>query len=258
MLVVPGADEQDVAHDDPAGLRAPRRLEDLRARAGSAGRRGPCGPAGARRKPPASRSSIAPKTRGPSMRGRHIHSMLPLGATSAHGLAVRQERVVRDRRERRLPPSRGRRRRSASCGPAPSRPLRAARGVGRVAQQRLADALAEDPGLAARGAEDRPVALGRRRAALLRARAARRCRGRGRAPRPMRVPASARPGRARCIWASRSSTSLTSSRRGARAAAQRVAVAGRSARPASSPGARPASRGSSRRRDRRVAGGGGR
>src|SRR3954467_1520919 len=32
---------------------------------------------------PASRSSIAPKTLGPSMRGRHIHSTAPLGATSA-------------------------------------------------------------------------------------------------------------------------------------------------------------------------------
>src|SRR3954447_12147977 len=33
------------------------------------------------------------------------------------------------------------------------------RPVGRVAQQRLSDALAQDPGLAARGAEDGPVAL---------------------------------------------------------------------------------------------------
>ena len=32
---------------------------------------------------PASRSSIAPKIDGPSKRGRHIHSTLPLGATSA-------------------------------------------------------------------------------------------------------------------------------------------------------------------------------
>ena len=34
-------------------------------------------------KPPASRSSMAPKTLGESMRGRHIHSTLPLGAISA-------------------------------------------------------------------------------------------------------------------------------------------------------------------------------
>ena len=39
--------------------------------------------AGPSRKPPASRSRIAPKTLGESMRGTHIHSMLPLGATSA-------------------------------------------------------------------------------------------------------------------------------------------------------------------------------
>ena len=39
--------------------------------------------AGPNRKPPASRSRIAPKIDGPSIRGRHIHSTLPLGATSA-------------------------------------------------------------------------------------------------------------------------------------------------------------------------------
>jgi hypothetical protein len=33
---------------------------------------------------PACRSSIAAKLLGPSIRGRHIHSTLPLGATSAH------------------------------------------------------------------------------------------------------------------------------------------------------------------------------
>ena len=32
---------------------------------------------------PASRSSIAPNTLGESTRGRHIHSIAPLGATSA-------------------------------------------------------------------------------------------------------------------------------------------------------------------------------
>src|SRR5690349_4508230 len=39
--------------------------------------------AGPNRKPPASRSRIAPNTLGPSILGRHIHSTLPLGATSA-------------------------------------------------------------------------------------------------------------------------------------------------------------------------------
>src|SRR5918999_830019 len=38
---------------------------------------------GPKRKPPASRSRIEPKTLGESMRGRHSHSTLPLGATSA-------------------------------------------------------------------------------------------------------------------------------------------------------------------------------
>ncbi len=39
--------------------------------------------AGPMRKPPALRSSIDPNTLSESIRGRHIHSMLPLGATSA-------------------------------------------------------------------------------------------------------------------------------------------------------------------------------
>ena len=38
---------------------------------------------GATRNEPASRSRIAPKTLGPSMRGRHNHSTAPLGAMSA-------------------------------------------------------------------------------------------------------------------------------------------------------------------------------
>lgn len=39
--------------------------------------------AGPSRNPPASRSRMEPKTLGESMRGRHIHSTLPLGAISA-------------------------------------------------------------------------------------------------------------------------------------------------------------------------------
>ena len=39
--------------------------------------------AGPSRNEPASRSSTAPNTLAESIRGRHIHSMLPLGATSA-------------------------------------------------------------------------------------------------------------------------------------------------------------------------------
>jgi hypothetical protein len=38
---------------------------------------------GPRRKLPASRSSMAPKTLGESIQGKHNHSTLPLGATSA-------------------------------------------------------------------------------------------------------------------------------------------------------------------------------
>ena len=44
---------------------------------------GTCTPAGPSRNMPASRSSSAPNTLGESIRGRHIHSTLPLGATSA-------------------------------------------------------------------------------------------------------------------------------------------------------------------------------
>src|SRR4051794_13697575 len=40
--------------------------------------------AGPNRKPPASRSRIAPKTLGESTRGRHNHSTHPLGATRAN------------------------------------------------------------------------------------------------------------------------------------------------------------------------------
>ncbi len=39
--------------------------------------------AGPTRNQPAPRSSIAAKMLGPSIRGRHIHSTLPFGATSA-------------------------------------------------------------------------------------------------------------------------------------------------------------------------------
>jgi hypothetical protein len=47
-------------------------------------------PAGPSRKPPASRSRIAPKTLGESIRGTQSHSTLPLGATSAvHSVSER-------------------------------------------------------------------------------------------------------------------------------------------------------------------------
>ena len=97
------------------------------------------------------------------MRGRHIHSMFPLGATSA--VTSQSERNAYSAiGGNGLPPEgdvaavRGR-----FIGRA-ARPRPQRRPVGRVAQQRLADALAEDPGLAARGAEDGPLARCRRAA----------------------------------------------------------------------------------------------
>src|SRR3954453_2238132 len=108
---------------------------------------------------PASRSSIAPKTLGPSKRGRHIHSTAPLGATSAHvsqslrnaysaigGNGETSEvSLSSDWPVMRSLHHRGR---DFQRGP-----------VGRIAQQRLADALAEDPGLATRGAQHGPFDL---------------------------------------------------------------------------------------------------
>ena len=83
VLVVPGADQQDVADDDPAAARAPARLQDVRAGQVAPRRRAPgCRPAPSRNVP-ASRSSSAPNTLGESKRGRQSHSMFELGATSA-------------------------------------------------------------------------------------------------------------------------------------------------------------------------------
>src|SRR6059036_917796 len=94
---------------------------------------------------PASRSSIAPNTLGPSKRGRHIHSTAPLGATSAHVSqsernaysAIGETGELSDSSDWPVMSSRDHRVGGVQRGP-----------VGRVAQQRLANALAEDPGLA--------------------------------------------------------------------------------------------------------------
>src|SRR3954467_8017656 len=103
------------------------------------------------RKVPASRSSIAPKTLGPSKRGRHIHSTAPDGATSAHvsqSLRNAYSAIGGKGETSEVSESRD--------WPVISRDERVGRiqrrPVGRVAQQRLSDSLAEDPGLAARGA----------------------------------------------------------------------------------------------------------
>ena len=84
---------------------------------------------------------------------------------------------------------------SAFTAAAPRRRSSAA-GVGRVAQERLADPLAEDAALAARGAEDRPALL---LALLVRAGAPRGRPARGRARSTCRTPCRSprRPGRAR-------------------------------------------------------------
>src|SRR3954452_6100042 len=102
--------------------------------------------AGPMRNVPASRSSMAPKTLGPSKRGRHIHSTAPLGATSAH---VSQS-------ERNAYSAIGGNGETSEVSESSDWPVirrsrdhlvgRVQRGpVGRVAQQRLADPLAEDP-----------------------------------------------------------------------------------------------------------------
>ena len=80
--VVPVADQQHVADDDPALAGAPARLQHHRPRQVLARRRTLI-PSGPRRNLPASRSRIAPNTLGESTRGRHIHSTAPVGPTSA-------------------------------------------------------------------------------------------------------------------------------------------------------------------------------
>ena len=58
-------------------------------------------PNGAKRKKPASRSSRLPKTLGESKRGMQSQSIAPSGRHERARVAVGQERVLRDRRERR-------------------------------------------------------------------------------------------------------------------------------------------------------------
>src|SRR6059058_4281736 len=112
--------------------------------------------AGPMRNVPASRSSIAPNTLGPSRRGRHIHSTAPDGATSAHvsqSLRNAYSTIGGNGEISEVSESSE----WPAIGSAHHRVRRVQRGpVGRVAQQRLADALAEDPRLAARGAHHRP------------------------------------------------------------------------------------------------------
>jgi hypothetical protein len=98
--VVPGPDRQPVMDDDPARRGHPRGLDDHRAPARSAptaarpsrtGRRGTSRPAG----------PAAPRTRSASRTGARTSTRYCRRGRPARRVAVRQERVVRDRRERR-------------------------------------------------------------------------------------------------------------------------------------------------------------
>jgi hypothetical protein len=102
LRVAPRADEQDVAHDDPARLRAPRRLEDVRPRdvAPAVGhlvvQRGEEEAAGLTVEHRAEDAG--------AVEARQAHPLhVPAGRDEGAGLAVREERVVRDRREGRAP-----------------------------------------------------------------------------------------------------------------------------------------------------------
>jgi hypothetical protein len=81
-VVAPRADEQHVTDDEPAGLRAPRRLEDVRAADVALARRN--AHLGRRE---AEHPGVAVEHRTEEaravIRGTHIHSTFPLGATSA-------------------------------------------------------------------------------------------------------------------------------------------------------------------------------
>ena len=98
--VVPRADEQHVADDHPAAARAPRGLEDHRARQVAARR----GDHRVRRAEP-ERAGVAVQQRAEHARAVVARQAHPLdraaGGDERAGLAVRQEAVVRDRRERR-------------------------------------------------------------------------------------------------------------------------------------------------------------
>ena len=98
--VVPRADQQDVADDHPAAVRPPRRLEDHRARQVAAGggdhRVGGAEP---------ERPGVTVQDRAEHARAVVAGQAHPLdratGSDERAGLTVRQEAVVRDRRERR-------------------------------------------------------------------------------------------------------------------------------------------------------------
>ena len=252
VLVVPRPDQEHVADDDPAAPGAPARLEHhragqvaavgrdrprRRARAGTRRRRG----RGWRR-----------RRSGESKRGRHSHSTLPLGATSAQVSqsdrkpywAIGGKALPGARRRRATDPRPWRGTRTGR----PSRQHRLGgrqrRAVGGVAQQRLADAFAEN----ARPRRARRPAPSRRLVAVARApprREPARCRGRVSmlVPDAVSTVTPARPGA--LWWGSGSSVSSTSLRCRRRAPEQR-ALRSIMSRPST-----PAGRRASRRRARR-------
>jgi hypothetical protein len=100
VLVVPRADEQDVAHDDPARPRAPRRLDDHGARQVAPARRHRR--VGRRQAERAGRAVQHRAEHGGPVHARQAHPLHVAVRRHERGhLAVRQEGVVGDGRERR-------------------------------------------------------------------------------------------------------------------------------------------------------------
>ena len=100
ILVIPRPDRERVANDDPARRRLPRRLEDVRAglvRAGSG--------MGDRKGTEAERTRLPVEHAAEDARRVEGRDAEPVdgavGCDQRTGVAVRQECVVRDRRERR-------------------------------------------------------------------------------------------------------------------------------------------------------------
>ena len=98
-VVAPRPDEQHVADDEPAGLRAPRRLEDVRPRQVAPPRRHDR--VGGRER---EHARVAVEHRAEDARAVHPRQAHPLdvaaGRDERRRLAVRQEPVLGDRRER--------------------------------------------------------------------------------------------------------------------------------------------------------------
>ena len=104
VLVVPGTDQQHIAHDDPAAARAPARLEHVRPgqiapRGGHVhiGRGQPKRP----RVPIQHRPEHARRVKARQAQPLHVR----VGRHQRTGLAIRQEAVLRNRRKRARPDS---------------------------------------------------------------------------------------------------------------------------------------------------------